>query len=170
MEAGTLYTVAAISIMLVVTASQAVGALLARREFARLADLAEAFTEETDLDTEDKRLASSMMSLATAWYTTPLLLVAMPIVSLFVQAKAVWLTVHGRPLSPESIFGKSAKAGRFSTFISSAMFKARPLVCIWMIIWAVPALLVLAVLGAVRLAPDILRRSIEAILSRAVHQ
>jgi hypothetical protein len=170
MEAGMLYAIAAISIMLVVTASQALGAILARRDFARLAEFAEACSQSSDLDAEDKSIAASMMEVATAWYTAPLLFFAIPLVALFVPVRAVWLVLRGEKLSPENIFGKRGRATEFSSLVSSAMLKARPLLVVWMVVWALPAFVVLAVLGALRMAPDILRRSIETFLSRAAHQ
>lgn len=170
MDMGSTYAIAAISIMLAVTATQALGAVLARRDFGRLADLAAAVSDSSELDSEDKRLAASMMDFATAWYTSPLLAIAIPLVALFVPFRAVWLVVRGEKLTPENIFGRSAKSSGFSSLVSSAMFKARPLLFVWMCVWATPALIVLAVLGAIRMAPDILRRSIETILARAAHQ
>lgn len=170
MEAGMLYAIAAISIMLTVTASQAFGAVLARRDFAHLADLAEACQDLPDLNAEGKRLAASMMSMATAWYTTPILVIAIPLVALFVPIKAVWLVMRGEKLSPENIFGRSAKPNEFSSLVSSTMFKSRPLIVVWLCAWAVPALVVLAVLGAIRMAPAIFQRSIDTFLSRAAHQ
>ena len=122
------------------------------------------------MDADEKQFAASVMSFATAWHTTPLLLIAIPMVAMFVPVKAVLLVMRGKPLTPENIFDHSAKSGKFSSLVSSAMFKARPLIAVWLCAWALPALLVLAILGAVRTAPAILQRSIEAVLSRAVHQ
>lgn len=170
MDIGSIYAISAVAVMLGVTASQALGALLAQRDFTELAELARQLSASEDFSREDKKLAASLMQFATGWYTTPLMIIAIPATAVFVPLRALWLVAHGKQITPENIFGRKGRQGPFNALLSSVLFKSRPLLFVWMCVWAVPALIVLLVLGALRTAPALARRSIETILSRAAHQ
>lgn len=160
----------ALAIIIAITASQAAGAVWARTSFLRLARLAIAASQSLDVSAEEKRVAANMMKMATAWYSTPAFIVAIPFVAIYISARAIYLAISGQGVTESKLLGQFPKPGKFNQMINLAFWKSRPLVTLWGLVWMLPVLLVLAFTqGSTRLVPALIGRVSQALFTTAAN-
>lgn len=156
--------------LLAVTASQAIGAVWARRDFLALTEVALSVAENPDIPHEEKQELSIGMRLATSWYSTPALVVGVPIMVTYVVIKAITLTLSGRRLTEAALFGKFSNSSKYADQFNRPLWKSKPLVAIWAVLWFLPALLTLViVMRSTKLATEIARRAALTLFARVAH-
>lgn len=154
--------------LLAVTASQALGAFWARADFEKLEWYASTlFGQNTsEFSPTELELARMMMRNATSWAARPVLFLAVPVFSIYMLGRIIFLAVAGRELTPESVLGRSAKPqGDWMNTINGAIWKSFPLLLVWLLAWfLVPMLLLVLLLGSPVVARRILERLSIAVL------
>ena len=156
--------------MLCVTAAQALGALWAKRDFARLRQIAGFLATDEQLSAEDRRVGADLLGVATAWYSTPVVFVVAPLFSIYVILRIFYLLLAGRPVSLETLLGAPKGSGVLRDTINRAFWKSRPIAVLWGILWAVPVLVMLMIIGMGKGIPEIFRALSSASLGSMAHR
>lgn len=135
-------------VMLVVTASSAVGALWARADYERLAVLALTIADDDKLSAEDQRGAGELLDLATARLLAPIMLIAVPVFSLYLTVRLVGLAVIRKPITIDSLIPNRVQSSTFSKITGVVIWKANPILILWGSVFAIPPLIVATIAGA----------------------
>lgn len=146
--------------MLVVTASQAIGAIWARTAYATVSELAlnVAEADESVFPKEDKKAAAQLLESGTAWYVPFGVFLAAPFMAAYMLGRILWLIVTGREVTAKSLLGRREKQGPLSNALNAVIWKSNPLLIVWTAIWFLPVLPIAVIFGAGRLVSRVARR------------
>lgn len=160
----------AVIVMLAATTAHAVGAFLARQDYLRLAQVAVEVAESEEVSDQEKRDLALNISIATSWYVGPLMFIGAPIMVIYLTAKAAAIVLSGHRLTEESLFGGINRQGQYADVVNKPVWKARPLLVVWLSIWLLPLLLILALThGSTNLVRTVFQRTPLSVFSRLAH-
>lgn len=136
-----------VATMLIVTASQAVGALVAKKDYVAVAALARVVRESPEFDAADRKLVAQLLGNAIAWYAPISIFMIVPIFATYLAGRVVYLSVTRKAISEVNLLGSLLpKVSKLNKAASAATWKANPLLLMWVALWIVPPLLIVLIL------------------------
>lgn len=157
-------------VMLGATALQAIGAMLAREDYMRLAQLAVDVAEDPDVSTEEKQDLAFNIRMVTAWFVGPLMFIGFPLMTIYLVFKAAAIALSGGRVTEATLLGSFKKQSKYADIVNKPIWKARPLFMAWAVLWMLPLLVTLLLTqGSKSLISAILNRGPLSMFSRLAH-